>query len=78
MIFAFITGMIVSSLGSIYIHYVNEYHQLFILASFFLFRFMRFSADIKFDFGFGYVAFLDSGGLNRRDGTSLSILITPF
>lgn len=33
MIFAFITGVMVSTLGFIYIHFVNEYHQLFILAS---------------------------------------------
>lgn len=33
MIFAFITGAMVSSLGFIYMHFVNEYHQLFILAS---------------------------------------------
>jgi len=32
-IFAFITGVMVSSLGFIYIHFVDEYHQLFILAS---------------------------------------------
>ncbi|TNF44650.1 MAG: hypothetical protein EP216_01665, partial [Epsilonproteobacteria bacterium] len=33
MITAFITGVLVSSLGFVYIHYVNEYYQLFILAS---------------------------------------------
>ena len=33
MIFAFITGILVSTLGFAYIHYLNEYHQLFVLAS---------------------------------------------
>ena len=33
MINAFITGVIVSSLGFVYIHFLNEYYQLFVLAS---------------------------------------------
>jgi PAS domain S-box-containing protein len=33
LIYAVITGVIVSSLGFGYIHYLNEYHQLFVLAS---------------------------------------------
>ena len=33
MIFAFITGIIVSSLGFIFIPYLDQYHQLFVLAS---------------------------------------------
>jgi len=33
MIFAFITGIMVSSLGFVYIHYLNEYYQLFVIAS---------------------------------------------
>ncbi len=33
MIYAFVTGLMVSILGFVYIHYVDAYHQLFILAS---------------------------------------------
>ncbi|MEN8727266.1 MAG: PAS domain-containing protein, partial [Sulfurovum sp.] len=33
MIYAFITGFMVSILGFVYIHYIDEYHQLFVLAS---------------------------------------------
>lgn len=33
MIYAFITGLMVSILGFVYIHYIDEYHQLFVLAS---------------------------------------------
>ncbi|WP_373031859.1 ATP-binding protein [Sulfurovum sp.] len=32
-IFAFLTGMMVSALGAVYIHYLNDYYQLFVLAS---------------------------------------------
>jgi len=32
-IFAFLTGIMVSALGAVYIHYLNDYYQLFILAS---------------------------------------------
>ena len=33
MIFAFITGVMVSMLGAVFIHYLNDYYQLFVLAS---------------------------------------------
>ncbi len=33
MIFALITGVMVSMLGAVYIHYLNDYYQLFVLAS---------------------------------------------
>ncbi len=33
MIFAFLTGVMVSTLGAVFIHYLNDYYQLFVLAS---------------------------------------------
>lgn len=33
MIFAFVTGVMVSTLGAVFIHYLNDYYQLFVLAS---------------------------------------------
>jgi PAS domain S-box-containing protein len=33
MIFAFLTGVIVSALGAVYIHYLSDYYQMFVLAS---------------------------------------------
>jgi len=33
MIFAFVTGLLVSILGFVFIHYLDEYYQLFVLAS---------------------------------------------
>ena len=32
MIFAFLTGVMVSALGAIFIHYLNDYYQLFVIA----------------------------------------------
>ena len=33
MIFAFLTGIMVSTLGAVFIHYLNDYYQLFIVAA---------------------------------------------
>ena len=33
MIFAFLTGVMVSALGAVYIHYLSDYYQMFVLAS---------------------------------------------
>ena len=33
MIFAFLTGVIVSALGAVFIHYLSDYYQMFVLAA---------------------------------------------
>jgi hypothetical protein len=47
-------------------------------AALLLLRLVSLAGNVQLDFGLNDIALLDSGRLNRKTPTSLSILITPF